>query len=150
VVRSGVQQQEIPELTIDDLIRNASSKIAKIRASGPGGPTYVDVGIELRDLLEEYLKYLDSHYKNNSKLFPKYNQRECINKSFNAYKKQLILAITFHDLRKFGIKRHYENLRNRGMSEKDSLEATGKQFRISPEEVSDSIHGNIKSTGKKP
>jgi len=148
VVLSGLDQNEIPGLTIDDLIYNELNKISKIRI-GPGEPTYIDVSNEVSELLEEYVKYRASHYKNTSELFPGYTEKE-INRDFNAYKAQLKLLITFHDLHKFGIKRHYEALRKQGMGEKDSLEATGKQFRMSPRAVKQSIEGKTKLTGEKP
>ncbi len=152
VYRSGLHQNEIPKLTIDDLKRNGLGNIYKISISGPQGDINVDP--EVSELLEEYVEYLESHAKHQttpeSNLFPGYNNIRKVKRDFDAYNDSFKLSINdFHEIRKAGIEKHYHSLRNQKMNESDILIATGEQFRISPEEVYDSIHGNIKGTGKK-
>jgi hypothetical protein len=151
IYRCGLEQKEIPEVTIGSLNRNDNGELSEIRLSKPDGETSIPIPDEVRDMLEDYLSYLDSHpkYKTDpeSLLFPKYWTK----RTFARHLDDLKLALNIHDLHRIGLKRHYELLRNQGIGEKEALEATAKQYRTTLENVGDRIQGKkIKPAGAQP
>jgi hypothetical protein len=148
IYRCGLQQNEIPKVTVNDLIRNDNNELTGLNVAGSREGSILPIPQEVRPTLNEYLEYLRSKYETTPQppLFPGYTNVKKISRSLGKFN----LALDIHKLRRIGIDRHYNRLRAQGHSESDSLQATGEQFRISPDSVRDSITNNIRPAGQRP
>jgi hypothetical protein len=108
----------------------------------------INVTDRARTILSEYVNYLEYQPNyvstSNPPLFPKYRNLKAIERDLKKFSEH-IGAQTIH---KVGVKKHFTDLLDRGISEKESLKYAAKQFRMTERGVQQLLDNKIQIAGR--
>lgn len=140
----GVQMNEIQDIKIDSLIYNKNNILTAIQIQG--NPP-INVTDRARTILSIYVNYLQSNPKffadSNPPLFPKYRNVKAIQRDIDKFSEN----IRVQEIHKVGVKKHFKDLLDQGVNEKESLQDTAQHFRMTERSVKQLIDNKIQKAG---
>jgi hypothetical protein len=144
IYECGLQMNEIQDINVDSLIYNESNVLTAIQIKDN---LPINVTDRARTILSAYVNYFESlpNYvaASNPFLFPKYRNIKAIERDINKF----FGDIGVQEIHKVGVKKHFQDLLDQGVSEKDSLKDTAKQFRMTERSVKQLIDNKIQKAG---
>ena len=151
IFSGGIKKKKIPDLKVGDVFdQDAGGTRNEIRIPGAGNES-VPIPNDLKQKLDGYLGYLkmkagQNEIKDKAPLFPDYcssRGQKKIGDHLNCFK------MGYSNLRKAGIRWHYEESVNNGISTKGAINQIATQFDLTTRQVEDVIANKIQPAGKR-